>query len=299
MLKPKPMSSESMRDFMARCTADDMMTGDYPDKDKRTAACQMQWDDGKADGTAERKAFIGIDLKADKPGSFTARIATLNVIDKDGDVTLPGAFPAGKSILISSYMHSSWGGQLPVGKGVIREEGNDVFVDGEFYLDTPDGRAHYDTIKHAPELQEWSYGFLVKETDQESEWAKNPKVWRVLKQMDVFEASPVLRGAGENTATLAIKSDQGLSFAAQAETALAAVTELVTRAKSLADLRRKEGRDLSAASRDKIKAVRKALTETAAEIQSLLDTDPITPLQAEEGRKALLQLLKTTSLLEV
>ena len=63
----------------------------------------------------ERKTFTGIELKDEKKGSFTAKIAELNVIDKDGDVTLPGAFPAGKTILISAYQHGSWMGELPVG----------------------------------------------------------------------------------------------------------------------------------------------------------------------------------------
>ena len=131
--------------------------------------------------TLEHKSFTGMELKADKPGSFTARIATLDVIDKDGDVTIAGAFPAGKTILISAYQHGSWSGGLPVGKGVIREAGSEVFVDGEFNLKTETGKEHYETVKFSPELTEWSYGFRVLDLDEDSEWADNPKVWRVFK----------------------------------------------------------------------------------------------------------------------
>jgi hypothetical protein len=246
------------------------------------------------------KAFSGIELKADKPGTFTARIATLNVIDKDGDVTLPGAFPSGKTILISAYMHSSWMDALPVGKGVIREQGEEVLVDGEFYLNTTAGKEHYETIKNAPELQEWSYGFRILALDEESDWNENPKVFRVFKSIDVFEASPVLRGAGVNTATLAIKSDTGLTLKDQADAALTAVKELGSRVKSLTDLRREQRRaPLSKSSKEELSTLHKALEETENEIKALLDTPDLTPEQTDEGRKALLSLLKTKSLIEV
>jgi len=235
----------------------------------------------------ERKTFTGIELKADKPGSFTARIATLNVIDKDGDVTLPGAFPADKTILISAYMHGSWMGELPVGKGVIIEKGEEVLVEGEFNLNTETGKEHYETLKFAPDLSEWSYGYLVLAVDEDSEWNDNPKVYRVLKQLDVFEASPVLRGAGVNTALLAIKNDKmGTTYADHMETVLAAVTDLVDRTKSLADLRRKEGRDLSPTNLERIAGLRKAIDELASELDQLAKAEPENQSEGE-GKKAL------------
>lgn len=238
----------------------------------------------------ERKSFTGIELKKDKPGAFTARIATLNVIDKDGDVTVPGAFPEGKTILISSYMHGSWMGELPVGKGVIHEKGDDVLVEGDFNLKSDTGKEHYETVKFAPELQEWSYGFRVIEAEEDTEYEGN-HVQRILKKLDVFEASPVLRGAGMNTATLAIKKEkeEGTTYAEQAETALAAVKELVSRTKSLADLRRKEGRELSTANRERISALRADMGETEAMLKALLE---IPEAEDDRGKKALESLRK-------
>ncbi len=293
---PKPRDSEAQDDFIGRCMANSTMNEEYPENDQRAAVCHQAWrdrDKAEADMEICRKSFTGIELKKDKPGVFTARLATLNVIDKDGDVTLAGAFPNGKAILISAYQHGSWSGGLPVGKGTIREQGEDVFVDGEFNLNTETGKEHYETVKFAPDLQEWSYGFKILAIDEESEWNQNPKVWRVLKSLDVFEASPVLRGAGVNTVTTAIKNDkdQGTTFVVQAEAALAAVKDLVSRAKSLADLRRKEGRDLSPASREKISDLQKELTDYEAQIKSLLEIMP--KPAGEEGKKALLALLKT------
>ena len=72
----------------------------------------------------KRKSVV-IELKEDgdgEEGSFTARIATLNVVDKDNEITKPGAFPKGKEVLISAYQHGSWMGSLPIGKATIREE---------------------------------------------------------------------------------------------------------------------------------------------------------------------------------
>jgi len=81
----------------------------------------------------------------------------------------------------------------------------------------------------------------------------------------------VLKGAGVGTATLAIKEDDGATFAQHFETALAAVAGVVERSKSLADLRRKEGRTLSQANRNRIKDLQSQLNILSAELQTLLD----------------------------
>jgi hypothetical protein len=226
----------------------------------------------------ERKA-VQLELKADKEGAFVAKIATLDVIDRDQDVTKAGAF-TGKEVLISSYMHGSWQGGLPVGKAVISENGNDVVAEGEFNLDTETGREHYKAVKFSGGLQEWSYGFRVTEegSDEEiDEWAKahdGARPGRILKKVDPFEISPVLLGAGIDTATLAIKSQS--TYVDQAEMALAVVTDLVTRTQSLADLRLKEGRVLSTKNRERMKTLLESLSGVATELKDLLDaTEPV------------------------
>lgn len=219
----------------------------------------------------ERKS-IHIELKEDKEGSFIAKIATLNVVDKDGDMTLPGAFKKGREILVSAYMHGSWMGGLPVGKAVIHEEGEDVLADGEFNLKTETGKEHYEAVKFSGKLQEWSYGFKVDESGEKE--IDGQKV-RLLKKVSPFEISPVLLGAGVDTATLAIKNDKA-TYTDQAEMVLAAVTELVTRTKSLADLRRKEGRVLSSANRECMKKLLGMLSGVASDLKELLEaTEPV------------------------
>ncbi len=215
---------------------------------------------------------IAIELKDEEEGAFVARIATLNVRDKDNDITLAGAFPQHKTVLVSAYMHGSWMGKLPVGKATIYEQDDEVRVNGKFNLKTAEGRDTYEAIKFAPELQEWSYGFYPIDFDLgkgEDEGA------RILKKVDVKEISPVLVGAGVNTGIIAIKSENS-TYADQAETVLAAVEDLVTRTESLADLRRKEGRALSSANRERLSSLLEALTKVAEDVKELLKaTEPV------------------------
>jgi hypothetical protein len=143
-----------------------------------------------------------------EPGSFRATLATFLVVDKDGDVTFPGAFPAGKEIPISAYGHASWMGALPVGKGVIGADDKIAWVDGKFFTDTVAGADTYKTVKQLGKLGEWSYGYdPTKELGPtDSAMAEYPGAQRGLVKLEVYEASPVLLGAGVGTGTTAIKS---------------------------------------------------------------------------------------------
>lgn len=139
-------------------------------------------------------------------GTFRARFATFGVVDADKDVTFPGAFPIGKEVPISSYMHTSWMGALPVGKGVISADDQHVYVDGGFFLNTTHGRDHYETVKSLDGLQEWSYGYDVLEASYDTAvLSAYPGAMRGLLKVDPFEVSPVLKGAGVGTQTEAIK----------------------------------------------------------------------------------------------
>lgn len=296
---PKPHDDESEDDFIARCMGNDTMQDDYPDNDQRLAVCFTQWREREksmktvadiietepVDGwrTFERieRKSIQIELKDDVEGSFIARIATLNVIDKDGDVTLPKAFPKGKEVLVSAYMHGSWTGRLPVGKATIREEGEEVLADGQFNLKTETGKEHYEAVKFSGELQEWSYGFKILELGDEKaieKWAgqhDDARPARILKKLAIFEMSPVLLGAGIDTATLAIKNDKA-TYADEAQTVLATVQGFIIRTQSLADLRRKEGRVLSSKNREHMKKLLEMLSNVASDLKELLDaTEPV------------------------
>jgi hypothetical protein len=286
---PKPADGEREEDFINRCMSDDIMVEEYPETDQRLGVCYQSWGDrNKGDNMDVERKSVQIELKEDTPGAFIARIAQFNVMDLDSDVTLPGAFPDGKQVLVSAYQHGSWMGELPVGKAIMKEDGEFAIGDGQFNLGSDSGKEHYETVKFSGQLQEWSYGFKVLEQADEKEleeWAEKhdgARPYRIIKKLDPFEISPVMRGAGVGTATIAIKSDS--TYADQAEAVLVAVDALVVRTKSLADLRRKEGRELSETNRDRMETLHASLAEAADNLKELLvDTEPVDKASAEKA----------------
>lgn len=276
MPSPKPHKDESEKDFIARCMGNAPMQEEYEDNDQRLAICFSQWRRREGKSMDIERKSVQIEFKDEKEGSFLARIATLNVIDADDDVTLPGAFPKDKEVIISAYQHGSWQGGLPVGKAIIKELDNEVIAEGQFNLRSSTGREHYETIKFSGKLQQWSYGFRV--LGEEKGEKDNQKV-RFLKKVDPLEIAPVIVGAGIDTGTLAIKAEpkeEGRTYADEAEMALAAIQNLVTRTESLADLRRKEGRVLSTANRERLASLLRTLSQVAKDIKELLDaTEPV------------------------
>jgi len=142
-----------------------------------------------------------LEVKADsETGEVEAIFATLNVIDHDGDVTLPGAF--GKQrVVIEAWNHNLQA--PPVGKGVIRERESEAILDGMFFLDTASGQEHHRVVKALEDQQEWSYTFRI--LDAEPGTHDGVEV-RLLKSLEVAGVGPVTRGAGINTRTVAVKS---------------------------------------------------------------------------------------------
>jgi len=147
------------------------------------------------------KGRIKFKKSADETGEFRAEFATLNVIDHDEDVTVPGAFHDGQETLIEPWNHNY--GQLPVGKGVIHENDNKAVIEGAFFLDTQGGLEHYKVVKALGDLQEWSYTFDIEESD---EGVFEGQDVRFLRGLDVWGVAPVQRGAGIDTRTTDIKA---------------------------------------------------------------------------------------------
>jgi len=145
-----------------------------------------------------------VELKAGDKGEFSAVIATYGTIDKDSDVTLPGAHKQGQRVVVSPYGHASMGSALPVGAGMLHVEANRTVVKGGYFMDIPEARSAFLTMKrlHEQGLGEWSYGYEV--VDSEMGEQDGQRV-RFLKSQDVFEVSHVLRGAGVDTRTLTAK----------------------------------------------------------------------------------------------
>ena len=155
----------------------------------------------------EKKRFsfkIGPD---DSDGSVTAVFVTFNVVDLDGDVTLPGAFGIQK-VRLSAWGHN-W--KVPaIGRGETSEEADSAIFSGRFFLTTTMGRDTYEAVKGLQELQEWSYGYdideyLLRQPRNGEVSRRYDGMIRVLIKMKVIEVSPVMIGSGINTETRSMK----------------------------------------------------------------------------------------------
>jgi hypothetical protein len=148
----------------------------------------------------------GVEIKSEERGEVTAIFATFNVVDKDGDVTLPGAFTEGARTDVSSYGHQIHFGGVPVGEGVIRSNRKEARIEATFYMDTIEGANTFRLIKARGSRQEWSYGYDVLNAP-ETMLIDGVKA-NVLRKLEVLEVSPVWRGAGVGTRTVAAKAAQ-------------------------------------------------------------------------------------------
>lgn len=161
----------------------------------------------------KHKALQGVEIKDAALGTVEAVFSTFNVKDSDGDVTLPGAFEDGAAVRISAYGHASWGPSRgaslvpmpPIGKGILRTTSDEAILQGQFFLKTQAGADTFELVKEMGDLQEWSYGYDVNESEKGKHEGESV---RFLKSLVVHEVSPVLLGAGVGTRTLAVKGKQ-------------------------------------------------------------------------------------------
>lgn len=150
----------------------------------------------------EYKIGLGEVKELSEKGEGAAVIATLNVIDKDGDVTVPGAFG---DQMVSMVPAHDWRA-APIGKARVYEIGDKAIADFRLNLKTQGGLDWYSALRfdldHPPAKQQYSYGFTPVET---ANGEFDERQVRFLKQLEVHEVSPVLLGAGVDTGTLGLK----------------------------------------------------------------------------------------------
>src|SRR5882672_678307 len=181
----------------------------------------------------------------DQKGAVSAIVATLDVVDNDGDVIPVDAIPTGTKAMISAYNHDSIVGVMfgtgvpdapPVGKGAIHIEGNKAVFRGQYFLDTQRGREAFATVKALGADQPWSFAYSKVRVDRPSaDWAAKGAM-RILAKLgplpgrDSMEVSPVAAAGGVGTGTLEAHSSRGAR--AIHEVSAAEVDELVDRARA-------------------------------------------------------------------
>ena len=230
-----------------------------------------------------------IELKRlDDDGSGLAKIATLEAVDHDGDTYEPGAFGEQQVKVLAGH---SWDG-VPLGKGRVFEKDGDALVEFKLNLETDAGQQWHKALKfdldksNGPPLQEWSYGFKVLESVDET---REGKSIRVLKRLEVFEVSPVVKGSGVGTGTIAIKS--GLPFEEQIAAISAQVADITKRAGEVADWRDDKGKRFSLKRLAQLVEVKVLLDEL---IQRLTKVVPTTSAARQMARFAAITQNRST-----
>lgn len=199
-------------------------------------------------------------------GAIEAVFSTFDVVDRDGDVVLPGAIEDGKSVPMV-WAHD-W--SRPVGRGTICTDKNRAVFDGTFFLDTAAGMDAYRTVKAMGDLQEFSWGFRVLDA---APIERDGATYRGIRATETFEVSPVLVGAGRGTGLLSLKHGQPL--ATHAEALAEAVDEFEVRVRHHVEHCLKEGRVLSSANRERLASIADALRDASGSLTTILkDTEP-------------------------
>jgi HK97 family phage prohead protease len=234
----------------------------------------------------ERKSYPISDLKFDETGTIEAIVSVFNNVDSGNEIVRPGFFK--KSIerkLPKGVWAHDW--RQPIAKTLEAEEllpGNPALPDhlkqlggtrikGKFNLDTQRGREAYSDIKFGI-VDEFSIGYsVIKDGKDEKTGA------RELIEGDWKEWSPVLVGMNSETHLVSIKSDinslAGLTFEDHSQSVLATVSEYAERAKTINEIRTKEGRTLSSLNRNRLSTFLASLKAVTADVESLLlETEP-------------------------
>ncbi len=159
----------------------------------------------------EQKLNKSIEFKTidDEKGAVEAVFSVYNNLDSDGDVVIPGAIKSGfKDNQVPMVFAHKW--DQPIGKGVIETDDDKAVFKGSFFMGTEAGKEAYNLAKEMGDLQEWSFGFRINDYEVApfTKDGSDEVDARYLKDLEVFEVSPVLVGANRETYTLAIKSGE-------------------------------------------------------------------------------------------
>ena len=138
-------------------------------------------------------------------------LADLKGIDADNDSYERGAFMKNGEQWATILAGHSWL-TVPLGKARVFEDGDLALAEMHLNLKTTTGRDWYEAIKFdydgcdcgktGKSVQEYSYGFYVKDSMND---IRDGKQVRILKDVQVYEISPVVQGAGVGTGTLSVK----------------------------------------------------------------------------------------------
>ena len=289
---------------------------------------------------------IDLEIKDDGKGEVAAVFSVFDKVDSDGDIVKSGSIQSGfKSGDVPMVWAHKW--DMPIGKGQIVQDDDKATFKGQFFMDTESGKEAYNLVKAMGDLQQWSFGFKVDDSEYgkiQKDGSDEEESVRYLKGLTVYEVSPVLVGANQETYTMAIKSNNELveeiaeakavmttgsmnqpdpkeeeaseeevqaeetpveevaaeetpvddldtefeeveeekeeskvseevtkTFSEEVKDVLAALDDLITRAKAISHLRQKDGRKLGVKATETLRTVQDELSDAWAELDSFVD----------------------------
>ena len=168
----------------------------------------------------EYKAMQGQVNIDEAEGIIECFVAGLGNKDSVGDICLPGCFTES---LKRRKPRVVWGHNWnePIGKVIeIYEVGSNdprlpmkmkragiggLYAKVQFNLKSERGRQAFADVAFFGEEQEWSIGYKTLNADYDSQRQAN-----LLREVELYEVSPVLHGANQLTSTISIKSDESI-----------------------------------------------------------------------------------------
>ena len=148
-----------------------------------------------------------IELKEDGDSRYIEAVFSLfDTIDSDNDVTKANALRSGYTgNKVPLVWNHDW--SKVIGRGIIETDNQKAVFKG-YFLPTEAGKEAYETVKAMQDMQQFSYGFQVIKSEKgkhiDSKGEEVPV--RVLQDVKVWEVSPVLVGAQQNSFVQALKS---------------------------------------------------------------------------------------------
>ena len=240
-------------------------------------------------------------------GKVEAVFSVFNSVDSDGDVVLPNSIKSGYG---DKGVAMVWGHDWKdvIGRGEIVQDNDKAVFKGQFIMDTERGREAYNTVKAMGDLQQWSFGYEVLDSENGT-FAKDGQAEvdvRYLKDLKVWEVSPVLVGANQQTHTLAVKEQQedtttkeapkesGKRFTDEIADVLNALVSVTNRAKELTALRLKKDKLLSKESTEALQTLADEIQEVYNNIDEMLSLASEEVVVEEDDNLEVYETLKET-----
>lgn len=258
-----------------------------------------------------------IELKEDGDTRYIEAVFSLfDVIDSDNDVTKANALRSGYTgNKVPLVWNHDW--SKVIGRGIIETDNQKAVFKG-YFLNTEAGKEAYETVKAMQDMQQFSYGFQVlkssKGTHIDSKGQEVPV--RILEDVKVWEVSPVLVGAQQNSFVQALKSglepvdeeikaemqiestepkvsskddasiisssQQGMRLGEQAVASLEELKAFTERIEDLASLRNSEKKTLSSKSTEMIKTYLAGLNALYIKLDDVLAQFGYDPVKDDE-----------------